>query len=355
MILVSFRLTLGGCHSRIFGVSQPLVSVIIPLYNRKHLISRCVESVCGQTYTNLEIIVVDDGSTDEPDEVLAELAKDTRVKVLRKPNGGVSSARNMGLDSASGELVMFVDSDDYILPDAVELPVREMTEKHVDCVTFTSARACNKLSVQFPRKPDCRLCQKDVDCFGIAAERGIPAAPWSRLYKRDVIGSLRFPLGISVGEDFIFSLGYLSRCNSISMLKNPCYVYVTDDGESLVKRYYPRLWDDSIAQWEAAEAYLADHPGSKAQIALRRFLWGVYINCIRKLCLRSPFSYREKVNILKKWGHSVFFQHLEPKLCPSVLDCRCARLRLNWLLPAVVSLCARKTFWVRKIGRRLKH
>lgn len=335
-------------------MSQPLVSIIIPLYNRKHLISRCVKSVCDQTYTNLEIIVVDDGSTDNPDEVLAELTKDTRVKVLRKPNGGVSSARNMGLDSATGELVMFVDSDDYILPDAVELPVQEMMEKQVDCVTFIYTGVHNKLTTKIPRERDCRLCRKDVDCFEILSERDIPAAPWSRLYRRNIIGALRFPLGISVGEDFIFSLGYLSNCNSISILNNPCYVYVTDDNESLLKRYYPRVWDDLIAQWQAAEGYLAAHPSSKAKSVFQRFFWGVYISSIRKLCLRSPFSYREKVNILQKWGHTAFFQWLVPQLCPSVLDCQLARLRWNWLIPAVVRICAWKAFWSRKIGRRLK-
>lgn len=94
---------------------EKLVSVIVPIYNREKYLRRCLDGILGQTYRNLEIVCVDDGSTDESPQICDEYAqKDSRVKVLHIPNGGVSNARNTGLDNAQGEYIFFVDSDDYV-------------------------------------------------------------------------------------------------------------------------------------------------------------------------------------------------------------------------------------------------
>ena len=109
---------------------EPLISVIVPVYNTKDYLVRCVDSICAQTYRNLELLLVDDGSTDGTGRLCEELAeKDSRIRVFHQENGGSSSARNLGIRNAAGGYLGFVDSDDYIEPDMYEKLLRVMTEQ----------------------------------------------------------------------------------------------------------------------------------------------------------------------------------------------------------------------------------
>ena len=116
---------------------QPLFSIVVPIYNVELYLDRCVESLVRQTYTALEIILVDDGATDRCPEICEEWAKkDVRIKVIHKSNAGLGMARNTGLDTASGEYICFVDSDDYLVSDAVERCVATLEEHMADTVLF---------------------------------------------------------------------------------------------------------------------------------------------------------------------------------------------------------------------------
>ena len=114
---------------------EDLISVIVPIYNVEKYINRCIDSIIEQTYTNLEIILVDDGSTDNSGSICDEYAKkDNRIKVIHKENGGVSSARNVGLDTAIGQYITFVDSDDYIEKKYCEILLKTLKKQKADCV-----------------------------------------------------------------------------------------------------------------------------------------------------------------------------------------------------------------------------
>lgn len=312
------------------------VSVIIPLYNRKHLISRCVESVCRQTYRNLEIIIVDDGSTDACDEVLATLQKsDERINVIRKENGGVSSARNCGLDIATGDYVQFVDSDDALVMDTIELAVSEIEEFELDAVVFhyscKSAYNCEL----YPRERERFGMWKSADGIAILAEKGRQCDVWSKLYKRSMIGSNRFPEGVSMGEDFIFNLLYFSSPINISYLKNVCYLYNLESGDSLIKRYDNRGINDLHEQWTAVQPYLKNAEPSSYQLILRYF-WCSYMDFVRKLCLLSPLSYIAVVRELKKWGNDEMIRSFPVDCCPKAWDCFFLKKRCFLILPLVI-------------------
>ena len=108
---------------------MPLVSIIVPVYKAEQWLHRCVDSILAQTMTDFELLLIDDGSPDKSGEICDEYAaKDNRVRVFHKENGGVSSARNLGLDNAVGDFVMFVDSDDWIVSDCLELCIKEIFE-----------------------------------------------------------------------------------------------------------------------------------------------------------------------------------------------------------------------------------
>ena len=113
------------------------VSVIVPVYNIEEYVSYCIESLVGQDYQNLEIILVDDGSKDLSFKICDEWSKrDSRIKIIRKPNGGLSSARNVGLDFATGEYVLFIDGDDYLANGAISAMMSIIETKEVDFVQF---------------------------------------------------------------------------------------------------------------------------------------------------------------------------------------------------------------------------
>lgn len=323
-------------------MSQPLVSVIIPLYNRKNLISRCVKSVCNQTYPNLEIIVVDDGSTDEPDEVLAELSKDERVKILRKPNGGVSSARNMGLDSATGDFVMFLDSDDAMMPTAAEWCVHTMEKEQADCVTFSFYHDGPTKTPTLPSSYKATVYRGD-DCVTASFREWRHCSSCNKMYRRSLIGDLRVSLGISWGEDFIFSLSYLSKCQTLCAL-NVRLINVTPDSPgSLNKRYSPQGFHDATAQYAAIRDYLETHTGKEISELANRYLWGCFRECVRKLCLHAPYSYRQKVEELKQWSQSELFKALKPEYCPDGLACKLIKAQWYTLIPLTLQLGAWKS------------
>lgn len=316
-------------------MEEKKVSVIIPLYNRKHLIERCVRSVQNQTYRHLEMIIVDDGSTDEPDEVLAALAQDERVRVIRKPNGGVSSARNAGLDAATGEYVQFLDSDDVLVSNATEIAVSSMERHAADVVSFGVLH----------EKSDCCLPPAPIGEHRLFYGEDIVLASfreyrqctvWNKLYRRCLIGRLRFPEGVSWGEDYIFSLAYLSVSQRMVSLDAKLILNTADDELSLNRRYDPKGFHDVCLQYKASLVYLAAHPSQETEYEIQRYLWGCYAQCFRKLCLRSRLSHGECVNILRHWSESGYVRWLRDECCPKAADCRCARRKLFFWLPFVI-------------------
>lgn len=319
-------------------VGDKKVSIIIPLYNRKHLIARCVESVCRQTYRNLEIIVVDDGSTDGCEEILESLKKaDERIIIIRKENGGVSSARNCGLDAATGDYVQFVDSDDAIVADAVELAVTEMENQKLDSVGFPCCTDMNFTVESFPRVVERYSVWRGGDALAELLRMRHQCEVWSKLYKRELIGEKRFPEGVFMGEDFIFNVAYFSSVRSFSFLKNVCYLYNNMEGESLAKRYDNRGISDLHAQWDAVQPYMRSAGLASRQLLLRYF-WGCYIGYVRKLCLLAPLSYISQVRVLQEWGHDAMVQQLPADCCLKAWDCFFLKHRCFFLLPLVVRL-----------------
>lgn len=297
-------------------MSQPLVSVIIPLYNRKHLISRCLKSACEQSYQNLEIIVVDDGSTDHPEDVLKEWEKDTRIKVFRKPNGGVSSARNMGIESATGEFVQFLDSDDELLPQAIETLVREMVREQVDAVSYQHLQEGKKYTGAYRTE-----VVRETDGISAINRWRTPCSPANKFYRRQIIGNdVRFPEDISWGEDYVFNTHYFRKCRSVCRIFYPYYLVHRESG-SLTIRYDERSFDGAVAQYEAVADYMDNerHPDISAIVS--SYLWLCWIACVRKLILLAPLTYGEKVSTLKNWMKSDFAQAMSPQFRPHTLDC----------------------------------
>lgn len=172
---------------------EPLITVICPAYNVEDYLEKCVESILNQTYKNLEILLIDDGSTDATGRICDEFArKDKRVRAFHKENGGVSSARNFGLDNAHGDYLAFVDSDDSIDPEMYEILLKILVREDADFVGCSFFDDYGSRKVQNGGMKTTSIWQGE-DIFLHRSE--LRFLVWNKLYKRSLIGEQRFALG----------------------------------------------------------------------------------------------------------------------------------------------------------------
>ena len=214
---------------------MPKVSIIVPVYNAQETLRRCVDSILGQEYRDFELILADDGSTDGSPALCDEYAeKDSRVRVLHKENSGVSDTRNKALDAARGDYVQFLDSDDWIAPEATRLLVRAMEEND-----------CDMVIADFYRVIGSKVSRKgDIDAEGVLSREEFGdymiqnpsdfyfGVVWNKLYRRDIIEKyqLRMDVTLSWCEDFIFNMEYVLHTKRIYPLQVPLYYYVKTEG-----------------------------------------------------------------------------------------------------------------------------
>lgn len=221
-----------------------MVSILIPVYNSIHSIEHCVRSVRKQTVSDWELILVDDGSTDGSGELCDQLAsEDKRIKVIHKSNGGVSSARNAGIEAATGDEIVFCDSDDSYEADYLETMLCTAKENpdcgHIWCCFRTVSGYTDEES-----QPE--ACGNEVQVytlkeFMILHERWLDTVVWNKFFCAETIerSNLRFPDDLSLGEDWLFNLNYIdaSESDKIAIITKPLYNYLQGKGESLDSKY----------------------------------------------------------------------------------------------------------------------
>ena len=216
------------------------VSIIVPVYNAEKAIGRCVESILSQDYTELEVILVDDGSRDSSPEILDGFAaKDPRVLCIHKENGGVSAARNTGLDRATGDYIQFCDADDWLAPEATKLLVRRAEDSAADLVVgdfyrVVGDKVSRKGSIE---KKDILTLRQYADEMLLSPADLYYGVLWNKLYRRDIIEQdrVRMDPEVSYSEDMIFNLDYLKHAQTVAVLEAPVYYYVLTEG-SLVQQ-----------------------------------------------------------------------------------------------------------------------
>lgn len=219
----------------------PLISVIVPVFNVQRFLPKCIESILKQSYKNLEVFLIDDGSTDKSLEICKEYEqKDERIVVISQKNGGVSSARNQGLKIAKGEYICFVDSDDWIPKKSIQVLYEAISKEDAD-LAGGAFKTINPIRMPGTiLNPDAVI---DIENDGRGFLKYIsqmPRTPWGKLYKKEIInkGSLQFPTGIAFGEDTIFLCNYLQNCKTICLVGNIVYSYNHMNGSSATHKSY---------------------------------------------------------------------------------------------------------------------
>lgn len=219
-------------------MKTPHISIIVPVYNVETYLQRCIDSILKQTFTDYELLLIDDGSNDKSGAICDEYArKVSRVKVFHKDNGGVSTARNMGLSKANGKWVYFVDSDDIVLPDALETFV-SLIEPVTDflmagyCVSDEYGTVLGQPKVQRSSKLTALQALKEMY---VPTDFGYQGYLWCKLFKKEVIrqNNLRFVESISFNEDRVFIVEYLCCVNNVSYTTKSVYNYIQRSGSAM--------------------------------------------------------------------------------------------------------------------------
>ena len=251
---------------------KPIISVIVPVYNVERYVKKCLDSILVQTFENIEIIVVDDGSTDSSGVICDEYAKrDNRVHVYHKTNGGLSSARNYGIERATGRYLGFVDSDDYIDPDMYEVLLNNLLKYDADM------SLCGLFDV-FNGKP--RKVNTDNRTFEATVEETIKivleakitsVTAVNKLYKRELFAFVRYPEG-KTSEDAFIILDLIMKCKKTVITTIQKYYYIHRPGSITTSHFNPRTLDVLEAYNKNYRIIEANYP-KLIDVARMRLCW----------------------------------------------------------------------------------
>ena len=304
---------------------NPLISIIIPIYNNEKFIKACVDSLLNQTYKNIEIILVNDGSTDGSALQCNNIAKtDNRIVVIHQQNQGVSAARNAGLDKMTGEYVTFVDGDDYVAKDFIECLYNAISKTHADIST------CGHYRVNFDgymkkiynnsENPEDIICISGKDSItNMFYEKICSASSGSKLYKKDLFNNLRFPDYI-MGEDTYVVYHTFKKASLIAHTNKALYYYVqhtqsvTNSKSNYYKFYdYVRLYDHIIASEDITQNTNSEYFLSIFNRLIENNFWA-YMKLRNCPNMFTEEKKHIEDNIKKYRGYVVFNKKAKPRI-----------------------------------------
>ena len=291
---------------------SPLISIVIPVYNAASYLNRCVGSAVNQTYTNVEIILVDDGSKDDSLQISEKWGKqDGRVQVIAQSNKGVSSARNIGIKNATGEYLMLLDSDDWLAVDACETFLTQIVQQNVDCVVCGLRQTSGNIwAPAFNRCYENFAAFKQDFIYWLNTE--LLSSSVNKIYKRAKIKEL-YPENMSYGEDLVFVLNYLKYCERISFIQEPLYQHEVHNPLSLTHSFSPARFLDLENIQQSILAFTKDErfPRKEDDIHIYDKYMRDAIRLIRMLYKCEDFCFTEKNEFIRRWVEHSFLKRLK--------------------------------------------
>ena len=294
---------------------MPKISIIVPVYNSEEHLQHCVDSILAQTFKNFEILLIDDGSKDRSGPICDKYAEnDERVRVFHKENGGVSSARNWGLDNARGEWIAFVDSDDYIAPDLCETLLGDIDEDFIVGSFAVLGNADDKHILKDQYFSEEQLTQAINEYLSNIHFTTV----WGKLFKRSIIEQekLRFHINIDSTEDTLFTYAYLLNVSSITMKSNIVYFYRHTDGGLSCKEISTEQTIETIKAIYCIITSLEKKYNVNLSGILYNLMNYIYLRSIR-FVQNSSSNIRQRVNFFKRihsYLPTVFFKEYSPAL-----------------------------------------
>lgn len=285
------------------------LSIIVPVYNVENYLCKCIDSILNQNFKDFEVILVDDGSIDRSGKICDIYAnKDNRVKVIHKNNGGLSSARNMGLDVAKGEYIGFVDSDDWIEPDMYERMYNEIIKTNSDIIVCNFKKVFKNVEESYIYR------NKSLDLNNIEALnelyniKYIYNLAWNKIYKKSLFDNLRYKEGFIYEDEFIIH-HLLYKSNKTRYIPENFYNYYQREGSIINSKFNIRKYDRVLALGERIEFFkkikLNDLVKKAEKEYVDLFIWNYFLvkrnikNCNEDL-LKFKEDFKKKVNSILK-------------------------------------------------------
>lgn len=278
----------------------PLISVIVPVYNVERYLHECVDSILAQTYISLEIILIDDGSSDSSGEICDDYAKkDNRVIVIHKENGGLSSARNAGIDVVGGEYVTFIDSDDYIEKDMIFVLYNNLIKYDANisvCSYYASYVTSNEALID---TNEILVLNKEQAIEQCLKGEALTVSACFKLYEKYIFDKIRYPVG-KYCEDAFVIVDVLSRAEKVVVETTPKYYYRQRKGS--IMHNFKRAEDEIEARKHIFEKLEADYPNlhKAGKIQLLRATYRIFTEIINSKNYRDIPQYREIFSTIRK-------------------------------------------------------
>ena len=291
-----------------------LVSIIVPVYNVENTLARCLYSILNQSYANIEVIIVDDCSSDRSEEIYDSIQKkDNRVSIIKNSfNMGLSNTRNIGINHASGNYIVFVDSDDFIEKNMVEKLLKVAVDYNSDLVfcdyqDYPSSKPIDNV------KGSVRIISGEVAFSLLLQDEGHYCAVWSKLIKKELFSDVSFPKDNRYGEDMFVVPRLIKNAKCISHINNPLYYY-SQEGESLVRSNFNEhkfKKTELLADWVK---FAKENYPKTVRLAERYYMYSI-INMAALVTDEGNrfYYYKLKKMILSKYIYSVFFNKLPIK------------------------------------------
>ena len=290
---------------------KELISVIIPVYNEEKYIDKCLLSVINQTYKNIEIIIVNDGSTDRSLNICRKY-KDKRIKIYNKENGGLSSARNYGLDKANGNYIYFIDSNDFIELNALESLYNAIKDYDIVIGNYYQYKdGCDTLKIKYDS-----FSVQGINKYNYLYNEycTVTVIPWNKLYKKEIFNNLRYKDGIIHEDEYIIT-DILSKANKIFYLNAPLYHYryVTN---SLSNMITTKSLNDTILAYDKRSLFFKDNKELLLKTKMHEFyvvsnsMNKGYIKLLKKLS-KEILSFKE-ISLLNRLRYRFF------NICPNI-------------------------------------
>ncbi|MGN0764559.1 MAG: glycosyltransferase [Aristaeellaceae bacterium] len=306
------------------GEAQPLVSIIIPVYNAEKYLGYCLNSIMRQSYTSIEVILINDGSTDGSPEICRRYAAmDPRFSVTDIPNGGVSNARNLGVSKARGEYFLFVDSDDVIHPDTVAWMMEAESRTHtgliignVQMVDFDTGEVLPTLLSSAYTDQHRQYTPEEFrrSRMRLIWHTSLLEGMYGKLYRADTWREhqVRCPADVSLGEDFIANMQYFAVCSGVYFLDRVVYYYNNvQNSNSLSHKFRPDLFRNKMMLMEKLERHLggAGQLSPEELACFYNYVASSGLFCVQDILTTRNASRDDKLRILRDIGSSEYFMH----------------------------------------------
>lgn len=274
------------------------ISIIVPMYNCEKYLSRCIDSILAQTFLSFELLLIDDGSSDNTRNICTNFAnRDNRIRYYYENNAGVSSARNYGLNLAKGEYITFIDADDYVDSFYLERLIDTMHENNCDIVISNAFDVTDEVYLTNTTEGCTMLSQKDA-IIALFRSKMFSHVCWGNLYTRNVISNISFDKSLRVAEDEKFLVECICKANTVTFLNEKHYYYFLHDESTVNSGFTEKFFDEVNLYFELYDRFAED-------LKIQKLIANKLFDYLERLITYKEIPEEQKAQILTFYSRAL--------------------------------------------------